>query len=324
MLNVRPQSTSGAHQRILRRFLGARGALSPDLPSSRSESSSVLEQLESNNLEFQELKLSSVHAMLNFERLLKSIVNNRTVKVVRTHGFFLEKLSPTQQLHFLEAIAGLTSLEQLHTNYFLNFPLTSAMLKRLLGNALRLTHLCIHDSKLSIDNHLTLSLQNQHNLRIVNLSQISLAGQDSTLDSIMSLCTSAPNLQKLVIRMAQPQSNLAPSTIELLAQKRLKTLELRRVPLDDNLMILLLQFLGGNETALSKSLQELALESDEMLNESSCVAIGEMLQSNSSLAKLELWGNKVDPSGISYITNALKSNRTLKVSPQGVEQNTQQ
>lgn len=295
------------YRRRSRPFLAIQGG------TSRSSRVSLIDQLEHDN-DLQKLNLSSIHAMMNSQKLLKAIQSNTSVTIVNIDGFFMENFTVRHQIGFWDAIAALPKQEQLHINYFLDLELTSSILQRVVGNALRLTNLSIHDTKLRHYSDLTMSFKDHKDLTTISITQLELSEEQSHLGSLLSTCFFAPNLQKFTLRMAKPQMMgfFDPVTINQLAQKSLKTLELRRVLLDNNSLIQVMETLIGNKTALAGSLRELILECDEM-NASSCAAVGRMLQSNCTLLHLELWGWHIDPSGIKFITNALKTNRMLKV-----------
>ena len=257
--------------------------------------------------------------MMNRKRLLKAIQNNQTVRIVNIDGFFMENFTVRQQLDFWDAIANLPNLEEIHISYFLGLGLESSALQCIACKALRLINLSIHDTNLLPGGDWNVSFKDHPALSVISITQLSISQPSSSeketaLDKLLSACLSAPNLRKLTIRMAQTQSNLLNhSTIHKLAQTTLKTLELRRVVLDDEALGHLMRLLTGTKTALAGSLRELVVECGEMLKVSGCASISEMLQSNSSLVHLELWGTCIDASGTKLITEALKTNRKLKV-----------
>jgi hypothetical protein len=64
---------------------------------------------------------------------------------------------------------------------------------------------------------------------------------------------------------------------------------------------------------LSIYLRDLVVEHDNLLEENTCRSLGEMLQHNQTVERLELWGPLIDPKGLQVMINELKHNRKLKV-----------
>lgn len=250
--------------------------------------------------------------MEDLEGLLNSIQNNQAIWLADVHGFFVEKLGAGNQTRFWETIADLPQLKVLNFNYFLDACLTAATLKLVLGGALGVSNISINDAKLCMGSSRKISLQNHELLTTVRISQLHLIGELSTLDPLIRMCASAPNLKTVKIHMARPRSNLlALKSVQSLAQTGIEKLELLNVPLDSQTMSYLMGQLTDESSTLGTYLKELTLDCGEFLTSSACSAIGGMLQTNSRLGKLALKGSRVEESGIVHITNGLKVNRKL-------------
>ncbi|CAB9526774.1 expressed unknown protein [Seminavis robusta] len=323
---------SSEHRRLLRRILN--GEQEQTTKTSNKKKPTLIEKLHENNPNFQELKLSSIHAnTLDRTSLFRAMQQNKTVKTARIHGFFVQKLTEQEQQRLWDTIGGDMPqlLETLHCNYFLDFPLQTIHLNTVLSRAVHLTKLSIHDTILS--NTTTgsildaVSLKQHVNLTSIVVSQLYLDRNNNNsssnnsaniLNSFVAMCTTAPNLQKLIVRMALQEgtdSLLSCKTLESLAQTNLVTLELRRmVHSNYHLSSLMNHHLAHktNPTGMSHSLKELVLHGENQLNESACMAMAHVLQENSVLERLELWGSNVDEAGFLAIAKALKSNRRLK------------
>lgn len=319
------QTQQRRHQSFLRHFFDVQlegRTAAEGFAAEISERRTVVDDLKENDASFRELKLSSIHALLDWNVLLEALQQNRTVRSVRIHGFFMEKLTPTHQKLFWEAIGSLPNLKELYINYFLDFWLTEDALSSVLSRACKLTKLSIHDSKISCrgNERELVSLENHISLATVHFSQLYVSCEQSTLDSIIKSTASAPNLRKVIIRMAQQQRHLLSNkSLEELVRKRLTTLELRKIVLDtDNLEYLMRQLQQRQNSEeqtvlLSSTLKELVLECGETLPQKACAAVGSMLQNNHTLERLELWGGRIDESGLLCIAENLKCNRRLRV-----------
>lgn len=223
------------HRSFLRQFFDLGGMAMRG--RSASLDGSVIDDLNGNEANFRELKLSSVHSLLDCHVLHQSIRLNKTVRSVRIHGFVLGKLSHSYQQRILEAIGSLPKLEELHLNYFLDFPLSAEALYKILSGATNLAKLSIHDARFE-GKIQDLYLRKNLSLVRVTFSQLYLSEPNDTLDSLVQSFMSAPNLCMLAIRMAQKEANLLSNkTLEILSKKQLKTLELRKVVLSNDQLV---------------------------------------------------------------------------------------
>ena len=287
-------------------------------------SSTIIEQLASNRPEFQELLLSSFHTLLDFESLVEALSLNTSVTRIRIHGFFVEKLSSQRQDRLWETVGNLPSLEELYLNYFVDFSLHSTALSQVLHRALYLRKLSIHDSNFvwkDDDNEDSrISLKDHKSLTTVNISQLQTPVDTgySSLNLLIDMLATAPNVNKIMLRVAQDQHYpISSQSLELLSLKSLKILDLRNIVLSNDSMIEFMQHLMHSKEQqpkpLGRTLKDIALQCDEVLNEEACVAMGQMLQQNTTLERLELWGARIDDGGLVFIANSLKINRSLKV-----------
>lgn len=275
-----------------------------------------IDELLENDDQTLQLKLSSFHAnAMNHNTLLNAMKNNPKVKTVRMDGFFVDKLSPSCQKLLWEVIGGLPNMEALHLYHFCETTsrLSSCALNAVLGRANRLTELYIHDVVLSTSDGDYISLEHLSALKIIAITYLH-RNENDDLHPLIAMCLTAPNLQELALRMARPQqeSLLSCNTLDLLAQSKLSRLQLREiVHSNDPLLSHLMQHLSQGTTPLSRTLKELVLFTEHHLSYAGCVSIGKMLQSNTELRRLDLWGSTVDEDGLVFVAHSLESNRTL-------------
>lgn len=274
----------------------------------------VIDQLKCNDEEFSVLKLDGSHTVLNLDRLVDAIECNTTVKNIQIHGGLVANL-PLEQQHLLwHALGKLPQLEEVHFKYFLEFPLMLDGLNCFLERAKGIRKLTIYDSVLYTRNYddRLIDLKDHTELKTVFLSQLRMP-EGRVLDGIIQPLNNAPNLSNLTIRIPRKKKNMVESkTLRMLAQSTsLKVLELRRIVLKDEQIIQLAEDLE-NHTPESK-LKEVTIQCDDCLREPCCVALGTMLQKNSIVTRLEVWGQKVEEDGFVYVINSLKNNKTLKV-----------
>lgn len=310
--HARQQDDLDFHQSFLRRFFDLPGVDTPRRDSCTR--SSIIHDLKDNNRYLQELKLSSVHALVDFHQLCAAIASNNTVRSARIHGFFVEKLPAMYQQKLWEAIGNLPQLEELHLNYFLDFQLTTEVISYVLNRAKTLNTLSIHDSEIS-GKYIKLCLKDHTALRGIYISQLYLSDEVDSLDPLIQAFASAPNLLKLNVRMAHRQRHLLSiDTIDLLSTKGFQELELRKIVLNNDGVIKLTKSLRQQQHGkiISISLRELVVECETHLHEEICAAVGDMLENNQTLERLELWSKSIDENGVRLIAEKLKRNRKLR------------
>lgn len=271
----------------------------------------VIDQLLENDEEFSVLKLDGSHTGLNWERLIKAIQGNSTVKNVEINGGMVANMPLEEQLLLWEAIGGLPKLEEVHFKYFLEFPLMLESLNAVLIFATKLKKLTVYDSVFySRDqNAKVTSLAEHENLKGIFLSQLRIP-EGRVLDPIVAAFAEAPNLTNLTIRVPRKKRNMLRSeTLSLLmSAPALKVLEMRRIVLQDEQIIQM-----AEELQQSTQFKEVTIQCDDCLREKCCVALGDMLSLNKSITRLEVWGQKVEEDGFCYVIDSLQENNTLKV-----------
>ena len=340
------------HRRLLRQFLDGHGEgrqhsttrrISINMTRTSPTRPSILEELKANDPAVRELQLSSTHALLDCESLLQAIRQNQTIQTVRVHGFFVEQLSSShhQKKRLWKALGSLPQLKELHFNYFLGSSLTVEALNLVLGRAFGLAKLYLHDCKVSLgDTHGSrtdmsatktslVSLKQHTALRDVHITQLILSDDETTpaaLDPLVQMLVSAPNLQMLTLRMAQPQSNLlSERTLDVLANNSgLRTLDLRHIVLDTSSMTRFMHQLTltkespsssfqGNGRWVGSSMKDLVLETEQVLNQDACLAIAKVLQHNNALERVDLFGSQIDERGLVAMAQSLKQNCKIRV-----------
>jgi hypothetical protein len=319
----RRRSDVDLHERYRRRYLG-RFLNSSSPAGERMFQEAFFDRLlqeRTNDESLLELKLSSFHSnTIDRDSLLNAINNNQNVKTVGIDGYFVEKLSPTDQKLMWEVIGNLPNLEILNLSIFRQHRLSSCALKAVLRRANCLTKLNIHDAVLSpcsSDN--SISLEHLSTLTTIAITHVNLSEHHPRDDfhALVAMCVSAPNLQNLLLYMAERphEGLLSCNTLNLLAQTKLITLQLRQIVYDNNsLSHFLMNHLSNNGTSpLSQTLQELVVHTENHLSHAGCVSIGTMLQHNTTLRRLDLWGSTMDEDGLLYMIDSLRSNRTLKL-----------
>ena len=307
---IRTMSSNYSQQRIHRRC--RRRSFEKTTPGQQGAQNTLL-----NYAENQELNLSSVHAnTMDHKRLLNDIQNNPNIKTLRVHGFFVQKLSLGYQELFWETVCNLPHLETLHMSYFLDCDLSASAWNACLRRATSLTKISIHDVVLSTCDIATISLEHLSALTAISISQVHLSQhhRKDGVHPLIAMCVTAPNLQSLILRMAhqqlqqqqQHESLLISKSLDLLAQTTLTTLELRRIVHSHDSLSHLLQHLIQATCPLSQTLKYLALDMEDHLSHRGFVSIGEMLQSNSRLERLELLGSRIDRDGIVFRAQPLQ------------------
>lgn len=308
-----PANRSSSKQQManMKKFVGR--VLMP-IRGCRSRRTNVIDQLKQNDHGFSVLKLDGSHTVLNLDRLVDAIGGNVTVKNIQIHGGLVANL-PLDQQHLLwHALGKLPQLEEVHFKYFLEFPLMLDGLNCILERAKGIRKLTIYDSVLYTRNYddRLIPLNEHENLKTVFFSQLRIP-EGRVLDPIVQSLTTAPNLSNLTIRIPRKKKNLVDSsTLKLLAtSESLKVLELRRVVLKDEQIIQIAEDLKANQE-FSK-MKEVTIQCDDCLREPCCVALGTLLESNDTITRMEVWGQKVEEEGFVYVINSLKENKTLKV-----------
>jgi hypothetical protein len=310
-------SYSKQHLAMVRRVVSR--VLMP-LRSCRTKRTNVIDQLRQNDAEFSVLKLDGSHTALNLDRLVDAIECNTTVKNIQIHGGLVANL-PLEHQHLLwHALGKLPKLEEIHFKYFLEFPLMLDGLNCLLDRAKGIQKLTICDCVLytrNFDDRLVSLAQHVH-LKTVFFSQLRMP-EGRALDHIVQSLTVAPNLSNLTIRIPRKKKNLVSNqTLRKLVHEcsNLKILELRRVVLKDEQIIQMatdLQKAQNNTDSPLSKIKEVTIQCDDTLREDCCRAVGNLLEGNSTITRLEIWGQKVVEDGFVFVINSLKNNRTLKV-----------
>jgi len=282
----------------------------------RSKRTNIIDQLLQNDEEFSVLKLDGSHTSLNLDRLVDAIKANATVKNVQIHGGYVANL-PMEQQHLLwHAIGDLVQLEEIHFKYFLEFPLMLDGLNCLLDRAKGLKKLTVYDSVMYTRNFEDrfVDLKEHKALKTVFFSQLRIP-EGRALDDIIQSLLVAPNLANLTIRIPRKKKNMVTDeTLQLLtASPSLKILELRRLVLKDEQIIQIANDIDAKAEAGVSKMKEVTIQCDDCLREPCCQAIGNMLQKNTTVTRLEVWGQRVEEDGFVYVINSLKDNKTLKV-----------
>jgi hypothetical protein len=303
------------------------------LRSCRSKRINVIDQLKQNDDEFTVLKLDGSHTALNLDRLLQAIEGNTTITNLQIHGGLVANL-PLEQQHLLwHALGKLPKLDEIHFKYFLEFPLMLDGLNCLLALAKGIHKLTLYDCVLYTRNmdDKFVSLTHHVHLTTVFFSQLRMP-EGRTLDHLIQSLTVAPNLQNLAIRIPRKKKNLVShETLHHLLHdcSHLKILELRRLVLTDDQIIQMAHDLEklqnhpstctDNTTqtqpllSLSSKIKEITIQCDDTLRIDCCTAVGSLLAGNSTITRLEIWGQKVVEDGFVHVIHSLSHNKTLKV-----------
>ena len=315
--------------------------------SMTSKSDCILERLVANSPDFQELQLSSTHAaVLDCGSLVQALQQNQTVRTVRIDGFFVDQLLPPslndristtrqneqQKKCLWQALGSLPKLQEMHVNYFVESAVTVEALSLVLSRAFGLTRLFLHDCKLFLNNMAIssglLSLTQHAALQEVHITQLTLSNDASTagtttdsLDPLVPMLMSAPNLRKVILCMSQPQNHiLSDDSLSMIAANNnssLKTLDLRNIVLDNSSIVhLMRQLLATMETTDNRKrngLRGLVLTtSQDGLNLEACLSIGSVLQhQDNKLELLDLRGSWIEEDGLLAMASLLKKNQTL-------------
>ncbi|CAB9526776.1 expressed unknown protein [Seminavis robusta] len=290
----------------------------------RVKRTNVIDQLKQNDEEFSVLKLDGSHTVLNLDRLVDAIECNTTVKNIQIHGGLIANL-PLEQQHLLwHALGKLPKLEEIHFKYFLEFPLMLDGLNCLLDRAKGVRKLTVYDSVLYTRNYddRLITLEQHENLKTVFFSQLRIP-EGRVLDPIVQSIVTAPNLSNLTIRIPRKKKNLVTTeTLRRLVRDcaNLKILELRRIVLRDEHIIQMAKDLEETQNKKcpegeepKSKIKEVTVQCDDTLREDCCAALGSLLKNNSTITRLEVWGQKVVEDGFVEVISSLKENKTLKV-----------
>jgi len=270
----------------------------------------VIDQLHQNDSEFRLLKLDGSHTRLNFRKLIEAIDRNTTVTQVQIHGGLVANLPQREQHEIWNALGNLPNLEEADFKYFTEATLHLDGISCFVARAKGLRKLSLYDSELQ-SHDVTQGLTNleQHTkLKTIFFSHLMLP-IDRNFDPILTSLLSAPKLSNITIRIPRRRKNMIQTETlrALLRSKTLKVLELRRTVLTDDALSQLAEDLKTSK------LQECTIQCDDKLRRDCCAALAKMLQENSTLFRLEVWGQAVDEEGFIEIVNALRENTTLKI-----------